>query len=103
VAVAFPDMPIILAHPSFPWQDEALSVCLHKPQVYIDLSGWSPKYFPPNLIQYANTLLREKMLFGSDFPALTPDRWLRDFEGLSMKPEVRPLILKENAVRLLGL
>jgi uncharacterized protein len=103
VAVAFPDMPIILAHPSFPWQDEALSVCLHKPQVYIDLSGWSPKYFPANLIQYANTLLREKMLFGSDFPALTPDRWLRDFEGLNMKPEVRPLILKENAVRLLGL
>jgi uncharacterized protein len=103
VAVEFPDMPIILAHPSFPWQDEALSVCLHKPQVYIDLSGWSPKYFPPNLIQYANTLLREKVLFGSDFPALTPDRWLRDFEGLNMKPEVRPLILKENAVRLLGL
>jgi predicted TIM-barrel fold metal-dependent hydrolase len=59
VAVDFPDMPIILAHPSFPWQDEALSVCMHKPQVYIDLSGWSPKYFPPNLIQYANTLLKE--------------------------------------------
>jgi uncharacterized protein len=103
VAVEFPDMPIILAHPSFPWQDEAISVCLHKPQVYIDLSGWSPKYFPPNLVQYANTLLREKVLFGSDFPALTPDRWLRDFEALSIKPEVRPLILKENAVRLLGL
>jgi predicted TIM-barrel fold metal-dependent hydrolase len=103
VAVAFPEMPIILAHPSFPWQDEALSVCLHKPQVYIDLSGWSPKYFPPNLIQYANTLLREKVLFGTDFPALTPERWLRDFDALEIKPEVRPLILKENAVRLLGL
>src|SRR5580698_3668598 len=62
VAVDFPDMPIIMAHPSFPWQDEAISVCLHKPQVYIDLSGWSPKYFPPNLIQYANTLLKKKML-----------------------------------------
>jgi predicted TIM-barrel fold metal-dependent hydrolase len=47
VAVDFPDMPIIIAHPSWPWQDEALSVCLHKPNVYIDLSGWSPKYFPP--------------------------------------------------------
>ena len=49
VAVDFPDMPIIMAHPSFPWQDEAISVCLHKPQVYIDLSGWSPKYFSPTL------------------------------------------------------
>ena len=69
VAVDFPDMPIIMAHPSFPWQDEAISVCLHKPQVYIDLSGWSPKYFSPILIQYANTLLKKKMLFGSDYPS----------------------------------
>ena len=69
VAVDFPDMPIIMAHPSFPWQDEAISICLHKPQVYIDLSGWSPKYFSPILIQYANTLLKHKMLFGSDYPA----------------------------------
>lgn len=56
VAVDFPDMPIILAHPSFPWQEEALSVAQHKPNVYIDLSGWSPKYFPPILVRYANTL-----------------------------------------------
>ena len=69
VAVDFPDMPIILAHPSFPWQDEAISVCLHKPTVYIDLSGWSPKYFSPTLIQYANTLLKHKVLFGTRLPA----------------------------------
>jgi predicted TIM-barrel fold metal-dependent hydrolase len=103
VAVDFPDMPIILAHPSFPWQDEAISVCLHKSQVYIDLSGWSPKYFSPTLIQYANTLLRDKVLFGSDFPVITPDRWLRDFESIGIKDEVRPLILKENARALFGL
>ena len=103
VAVDFPDMPIILAHPSFPWQDEAISVCLHKPQVYIDLSGWSPKYFSPTLIQYANTLLKKKMLFGSDYPLITPDRWMKDFAEVAFKDEVRPLILKENAVRLFGL
>ena len=103
VAVDFPEMPIILAHPSFPWQDEAISVCLHKPQVYIDLSGWSPKYFSPVLIQYANTLLKHKMLFGSDFPLIKPDRWLSDFEKIAIRDEVRPLILKENAVRLLKL
>jgi predicted TIM-barrel fold metal-dependent hydrolase len=103
VAVDFPDMPIIMAHPSFPWQDEAISICLHKPQVYIDLSGWSPKYFSPTLVQYANTLLKNKVMFGSDYPLLTPDRWLADFEKLPMRDEVRPLILKENAVRLLGL
>jgi predicted TIM-barrel fold metal-dependent hydrolase len=65
-----------MAHPSFPWQDEALAVATHKPQVYIDLSGWSPKYFPPQLVQYANTLLKDKVLFGSDYPMISPDRWL---------------------------
>lgn len=103
VAADFPDMPIVMAHPSFPWQDEALSVATHKPQVYIDLSGWSPKYFPPLLVQYANTLLKDKVLFGTDFPLLTPDRWIADFERLDIRPEVRPRIMKDNAARLLKL
>ena len=103
VAIDFPELPIVIAHPSFPWQDEALAVATHKPTVHIDLSGWSPRYFPPQLVRYANTLLRDKVLFGSDYPLLTPDRWLADFAELDIKPEVRPLILKENAVRLLGL
>ena len=103
VAVDFPDMPIILAHPSFPWQEEALAVAQHKPNVYIDLSGWSPKYFPPILVKYANSILKHKVLFGSDWPAIAPDRWLKDFAGLDIKPEVRPLILKENARSLLRL
>jgi hypothetical protein len=103
VAADFPTLTIVLAHPSFPWQDEAISVALHKQQVYIDLSGWSPKYFPPQLVRYANTLLRDRVLFGSDYPLITPDRWLDDFAQLEIKPEVRPLILKQNAARLLGL
>lgn len=103
VAVDFPDMPIILAHPSFPWQEEALSVAQHKPNVYIDLSGWRPKYFPPILVQYTNTILRKKMLFGSDWPVIAPEKWLEDFEKLAIKDEVRPLVLKENAAKLLGL
>ncbi len=103
VAADFPSLKIVLAHPSFPWQDEALSMAMHKPEIYIDLSGWSPKYFPPQLVHYANTLLKHQVLFGSDFPMIKPDRWLRDFEQLPIDDEVRPLILKENAARLLGL
>lgn len=102
VAVDFPDLKIILAHPSFPWQEEALSVATHKPNVHIDLSGWSPKYFPPILVRYCNTLLKKKMLFGSDWPMISPEKWLNAFEGIDIKPEVRPDILKNNAARLLG-
>jgi predicted TIM-barrel fold metal-dependent hydrolase len=103
VAADFPEMPIISAHPGVPWQDEQLSVATHKPNVYIDLSGWSPKYFEPKLVQYANTLLKDKILFGSDYPVIDPARWLDDFAKLPIKDEVRPLILKENAAKLLGL
>jgi predicted TIM-barrel fold metal-dependent hydrolase len=103
VAADFPGLKIVIAHPSFPWQDEAISICLHKSNVWIDLSGWSPKYFPEQLVRYANSQLRHKVLFGSDFPLLTPDRWLADFEQAPFKDEVRPLVLKQNAIELLGL
>ncbi len=103
VAADFPHLTIVLAHPSVPWQDEAISIATHKANVYIDLSGWSPTYFPPQLVRAANGLLKRKVLFGSDFPVLTPDRWLADFARLDIKEEVRPLILKENAARMLGL
>ncbi|HLI60137.1 MAG TPA: amidohydrolase family protein [Solirubrobacteraceae bacterium] len=103
VAAEFPELDIILAHPSFPWQEEALAVAVHKPNVYIDLSGWSPKYFPEILVQYINTRLRGKMLFGSDYPLITPERWLADFEKLPIRDEVRPEVIKGNAARLLKL
>jgi hypothetical protein len=103
VAADFPNLTIIMAHPSVPWQDEAISIATHKANVYIDLSGWSPKYFPPQLVRAANSLLKHKVLFGSDYPLITPDRWLADFAKLEIKDDVRPLVLKDNAVRVLGL
>jgi predicted TIM-barrel fold metal-dependent hydrolase len=104
VAADFPDLKIVLAHPSVPWQDEAISVATHKHNTWIDLSGWSPKYFPESLVRAANSFLKTRILFGSDYPLLTPDRWLADADKADLfKPEVRPGILKDNAVRLLGL
>ena len=104
VAAEHPDLQIIMAHPSVPWQDEALSVATHKHNTWIDLSGWSPKYFPDALVRAANSYLKDRVLFGSDYPLLTPDRWKRDAAAAErFKPETLPGILKDNAVRLLGL
>ncbi|MEV1155222.1 amidohydrolase family protein [Micromonospora chokoriensis] len=103
IAADFPDLQIIMAHPSVPWQDEALSVATHKHNTWIDLSGWSPKYFPAELVRYANSVLKRRVLFGTDYPLLTPDRWLRDVQATDLKPDVLPGILKDNAARLLGL
>jgi len=103
VAADFPTLRIILAHPSVPWVDSSISMATHKANVFVDLSGWSPKYFPPQLVRQARTLLRDKVLFGSDFPVIIPDRWLADFDQLELDETVRRQILRDNAVRLLGL
>lgn len=103
VAADFPGFTVILAHPSVPWQAEAISMATHKANVFIDLSGWSPKYFPTDLVRAAGGMLRDKVLFGSDYPLISPERWIRDFTALDVKPEVLPGILKGNAIRLLGL
>lgn len=103
VAAEFPGLAIIMAHPSVPWQDEANSIATHKANVYIDLSGWSPKYFPESLVKRANNILAGKLLFGTDFPLITPEKWLAAFADLPLKDAVRPGILKDNAVRVLGL
>jgi predicted TIM-barrel fold metal-dependent hydrolase len=103
VAADLPELSLILAHPSVPWQDAAISMATHKKNVAIDLSGWSPKYFPSQLVRAAGSFLQDKVLFGSDFPMLTPERWLRDFATLPISAEIRPKILLSNAARVLGL
>jgi predicted TIM-barrel fold metal-dependent hydrolase len=103
VAADFPELIMIGAHPSWPWQEEMLAIARHKSNVFIDLSGWAPKYFPPSLVQQAGSLLQDKCLFGSDFPVLSPERWLEEFAELPIKDLARPKILKENAVQLLRL
>ena len=102
VAADFPQLTIIMAHPSVPWQDEANSIATHKANVFIDLSGWSPKYFPESLVKLSNNVLSGKVLFGTDFPLITPPKWLSAFEQLPLRDEVRPRILKHNALQVLG-
>jgi predicted TIM-barrel fold metal-dependent hydrolase len=103
VAADFPDLTVILAHPSVPWQAEAISMATHKANVYIDLSGWRPKYFPPELVRAAGGMLRRKVLFGSDYPLITPERWMTDFADLGIDPAHHAAIFKDTTAGLLGL
>jgi predicted TIM-barrel fold metal-dependent hydrolase len=103
VAADFPGLTVILAHPSVPWQAEAISMATHKANVFIDLSGWRPKYFPPELVRAAGGMLASKVLFGSDYPLIAPERWIEDFEQLGIDPQRWDGILKHNAAGLLGL
>lgn len=103
VAADFPELTIICAHPAWPWQEEMIAVLLHKPNVYNDLSGWSPKYFPDTLKREIGGRLQDKMLYGSDYPEIPPQRWLADFEALGYKPDIMEKVLYKNTIRVLNL
>ncbi len=102
-AADFPGMPVILAHPSVPWQDEAISIATHKANVYIDLSGWSPGTSRRSRCARPARTCRTRCCSAPAICCSTPERWLRHFDLLDIKPQVRPKILMLNAVRLLGL
>lgn len=103
VAADFPDLQIIAAHPSWPWQDEMLAVAQHKTNVWIDLSGWSPRRWSPALREAVLGWLSERVLFGTDYPFITFAQWHRGFMTHEPSSEVANKVLKANAVRLLGL
>ncbi len=103
VAADFPELKIICAHPSWPWTAESLAIAQHKSNFFIDLSGWAPKYFPPELVHHVNSILQDKAMFGSDWPVLGVERWVEEFDQLGIKPEVRKKIMLENAKKFFGL
>lgn len=101
-ATSFPGIPLICAHPGWPWHDDLLALAMHNANVYIDLSGWSPKYLPPSVVQHAKSLLQDKVLFGTDYPVISPERWISDLQAYGFKDDVVDKILYRNAARLLG-
>ena len=103
LAARHPGLTIIMAHPAWPWIQEQVAVALHKSNVFIDLSGWAPRYIPKELISEASGRLRKKILFGSDYPYISPVTWLEQFQELDIRDESRPLILHDNAARILNL
>lgn len=102
LAADLPELQVIHAHPGWPFHHEALAACWHKSNFWIDLSGFAPRYFPDEVVRYANSLIQDRVLFGTDWPVIPLDRWLGEFEELGMKPEVRQKIMLDNARRLLG-
>jgi predicted TIM-barrel fold metal-dependent hydrolase len=103
VAADFPDLQIVMAHPAWPWQDEQLAVALHKPNTWIDLSGWSPRRFAPELVREIKGRLQDRVLFGTDYPFIRHEQWLGAFADLGVGDDVTEKVLLRNAQRLLGL
>lgn len=101
LAASFPDLTVIAAHPGWPWTEEVLAMVTHKPNVYMDLSGWRPRYLPENVISALKRGLAQSALFGTDYPFIEPQVWLDDFNELGFDDAAKAKILGGNAERLL--
>ena len=103
VAAAHPRLTIVAAHFGWPWHVDLIAMALHKSNVYIDISGWSPRRIPAEVIRELRGRLTEQFVWGSDYPFLTPERCLGELDGLDLPDDVRPAVLHDNATRILGL
>jgi uncharacterized protein len=103
VGADFPGLTLIAAHFGWPWFMECLAIALHKSNVFIELSGWAPKYLPPEVVREIGKRLNAQTLFGSDYPFISLDRWFDEFDQLGLAEDAREAILVGNASRLLGL
>jgi predicted TIM-barrel fold metal-dependent hydrolase len=103
LAADFPNLTIIMAHPGYPWIDETTTVALHKGNVYWEMSGWGPKYLPDSIKRDMRTRLRDKMMFGSDYPSIPYERLHREWSEMGFPDEVLKGFYSGNAERVLGL
>jgi predicted TIM-barrel fold metal-dependent hydrolase len=100
VAAAHPELTVVAAHFGWPWQMDLIAVALHKTNVYIDISGWSPKRIPPEVVRELKGRLSGQFLWGSDFPFIAPERCLAELDELGL---ASPALLRDNAARVLRL
>jgi uncharacterized protein len=103
VAAAHPGLIVIAAHFGWPWHMELVAMALHKTNVYIDISGWSPRRIPPELISELRGRLSGQFVWGSDYPFISPERCLSELGTLGLPGDVLRRVLYDNAAQILGL
>ncbi|MGH7927952.1 MAG: amidohydrolase family protein, partial [Candidatus Binatia bacterium] len=103
LAADFPNLSIVAAHPGWPWNEEMIAVALHKGNVSWELSGWAPKYFPEGLKRDIKGRLKDKIMFGSDYPSIPYERIFKEWNELGYSDELLEKVFHGNAERILGL
>ena len=101
IAAAYPGLAVIAAHFGWPWHMELVAMALHKTNVYIDISGWSPRRIPAELISELRGRLSGQFVWGSDFPFISPERCLAELDALGLPADVLHKVLYDNAAQLL--
>ena len=102
LAIQYPDLKIVSARPAWPWQDEMIAVMLHKPNVWAELHGWSPKYFTDALKKEIRTRFKDRVMFGADYPLLQYERLVKDWQSLGYDDAILENVFYRNAEQVFG-
>jgi len=103
VAIDFPELKLIGIHIGVPWTDEMISMCWKHENVYTAGDAYAPKYWPESYVHYANSYGRHKVMFGTDWPVIDPERAVKEVDGLGMNDEAKQMLMRDNAVRVFKL
>lgn len=103
VAIDFPELRLIGIHIGIPWTDEMISMCWKHENVYTAGDAYAPKYWPEAYVHYANTFGKEKVMFGTDWPVIDPERAVREVDELGLRDESKRLLMRDNALRVFKL
>ena len=103
VAIDFPELPLIGIHIGVPWTDEMIAMAWKHDNVFIGVDAYGPKHWPASLVHYLNTYGKTKVLFGTDWPVIDPERSMREIAAMDLRPESRALLLRDNARRIFRL
>jgi predicted TIM-barrel fold metal-dependent hydrolase len=97
VALDFPELVIVAGHIGYPWTEEMIALCRKYPNVYIDTSAYTAKRYPPELVRYLQSGGRHKVMFGTNYPMITPHKALEGLDALGLDAKARDLFLDGNA------
>ncbi|MCX7324965.1 MAG: amidohydrolase family protein [Hyphomicrobiales bacterium] len=100
VAIDFPELKILGIHIGVPWTDEMISMAWKHDNVFIGVDAYAPKHWPPQLVHYLNSYGRHKVLFGTDWPVIDPERAVQEIDALQLRPETMAALMRENALRI---
>ena len=100
----FPELKVVMRHGAEPWEKLAWKLMLKYPNLYYMTSAFAPKFYPEEIVNFANSRGADKVMYAGYFPmGLSLDRIFKDMPNVPFKDEVWPKFLRENARKVFKL
>ncbi|MEL7488024.1 MAG: amidohydrolase family protein [Pseudomonadota bacterium] len=103
VLLDFPELTIVGGHVGFPWVAELTSLAVKFSNFYVDTSAYALHRLPPDFVAFMKGVGRKRVMFGTNWPMLSPEQCLAGLDGLSLPVAQRDDFLGGVAARVFGI